>query len=147
MSELQSVDVTALAQYLDKVGQISTVSKVMGPTLLRDLIEGQDVAGALLARAIREEGKAKARLDYVRAIAYLERAAEYLKEHGIKDTSEARKMYGDVDPDVMKALDYRSMTEAMVVLLKNKLSIIRQAHDDLKKIIYGDNNGTNWDGM
>jgi len=147
MSELQSVDVTALAQYLDKVGQISTVSRVMGPTLLRDLIEGQDVAGALLARAIREEGKAKARLDHARAVAYLERAAEYLKDRSVKDTSEARKMYTDIDPDVMKALDYRSMTEAMVALLKNKLSIIRQAHDDLKKIIYGDNNGTNWDGM
>lgn len=147
MSELQSIDVTALAQYLEKVGQISTVSRAMGPTLLRDLIEGQDVAGAMLARTIREEGKAKARLDHARAIAYLERAAEYLKEHSVKDTSEARKMYIDLDSDVMKALDYRSMTEAMVVLLKNKLSIIRQAHDDLKKIIYGDNSGTGWDGM
>lgn len=147
MSELQSIDVTALAKYLEKVGQISTVSKILGPTLLRELIEGQDVAGVMLARAIREEGKAKSRLDHARAIAYLEKAASYLKDHGIKDTSEARKMYIDLDEDVLKALDHRSMTEAMVVLLKNKLSIIRQAHDDLKKIIYGDTHMTQYEGM
>jgi hypothetical protein len=147
MSDLQTVDVTALAQYLEKVGQISSVSKMMGPTLLRELIEGQDVAGAMLARAIREEGRAKARLDHAKAIAYLERSAEYLKDRGIKDTNESRKMYVDIDEDVAKALEHKNMTEAMVALLKNKLSILRQSHDDLKKILYNDTQMTNYEGM
>lgn len=147
MSDLQSIDVTALAQYLEKVGQISSVNKMMGPTLLKELIEGQDVAGAMLARAIREEGRAKARLDHAKAIAYLERSADYLKDHGIKDTNESRKMYVDIDEDVMRMLEHKNMAEALVVLLKNKLSILRQAHDDLKKILYNDTQMTNWEGM
>lgn len=147
MSELQLLDVTALAKYLDKVGQIPSASKAMGPSLLRDFIEGQDVAGVMLARAIREDSKAKAKLDQAKAIAYLERSTEYLESKNIKVTDESRKKYVDLDPDVMSATDYKNMCEAMVALLKNKLSILRQSHDDLKKILYNDQYGTQWEGM
>lgn len=145
--KIQAIDVTTLARYLEKVGQLASINKMMGPTFLKDFIEGQDVAGAMLARAIREDGRMKARLDQAKAIAYLDRAAEYLKAKDIKLTDESRKRYVDIDDDVMIAADSKAQTEALVALLKNKLSVLRQAHDDLKKILYGDPHMTQWEGM
>jgi hypothetical protein len=144
---LQTVDITALATYLEKVKEIASVSKIMGAVYLRDFIIGQDIAGQLVAKSIQADLKAKAKVDQAKSIAYLDRAADYLKERSIKDTSEARKMYIDLDPDVQIALDNKAKTEALVALMKNKLSVLRQAHDSLKKVIYGDHSGTQWEGM
>ncbi len=146
-NKLQTIDITALAHYLEKVGHIASVNKMMGPTYLKDFIEGQDVAGAMLARAIREDSRMKARLDQAKAIAYLDKAADYLKTKEIKLTDESRKRYVDIDDAVMEAADRKAQTEALVALLKNKLSVLRQAHDDLKKILYGDSHMTQWEGM
>jgi hypothetical protein len=142
-----NIDVTALATYLDKVHDIASINKMMGATYLRDFIEGQDVAGALLAKAVQADIRAKARLEQAEAIAYLDNAAEYLQQKNIKDSSEARKRYVDIDPDVITAKDNKAKTEALVSLMKNKLSILRQAHDDLKKILYGDQQMTQYEGM
>lgn len=144
---LTSIDVTSLAEYLEKVKDIASINKMMGATYLRDFIEGQDLAGALLAKAIQADAKAKAKLEQVEAIAYLDKASDFLKEKNIKDSSEARKRYIDIDPDVINAKDNKAKTEALVSLLKNKLSVLRQSHDDLKKILYGDNHSTQWEGM
>lgn len=144
---LTSIDVTSLAEYLEKVKDIASINKMMGATYLRDFIQGQDVAGALLAKAIQADVKAKSRLEQAEAIAYLDKASEYLREKNIKDSSEARKRYVDIDPDVMTAKDNKAKAEALVSLLKNKLSILRQSHDDVKKILYGDNNMSQWEGM
>ena len=141
------VDITALVHYMDKVGEIASVNKMMGAVYLRDFIEGQDVAGDLLARAIQADIKAKARLEEAEAIAYLDKASDFLKDRGLKDTSEARKMYICMDENVKSAQEHKAKTEALVMLLKNKLSILRQAHDDLKKILYGDQHLTPYEGM
>jgi hypothetical protein len=149
MSEkpMMSVDITALATYLDKVSEIASINKMMGATYLCDFIQGQDVAGMLLAKAVQADVRAKARLEQAESIAYLDRASDYLKARNIKDSSEARKMYIPIDEDVMKAHDEKAKCEAMVSLMKNKLSILRQAHDDLKKILYGDSHMTGYEGM
>jgi len=147
MSDLPSNDVASLAGYLNKVKEIASVNKMMGAVYLRDFIEGQDLAGVMLSKAVQSDIKAKARLEQAEAVAYLDNAADYLNVKQIKDTSEARKRYVDLDPDVVEAKELKAKTEATVVLLKNKLSILRQAHDDLKKIIYGDNHQTGYEGM
>lgn len=144
---LTSIDVTSLTEYLDKVKELASINKMMGANYLRDFIQGQDVAGALLAKAIQADIKAKARLEQAEAIAYLDKASDFLKEKAIKDSSEARKRYVDIDQDVLNAKDNKARTEALVSLLKNKLSILRQSHDDLKKILYGDQHMSNWEGM
>lgn len=145
--QVASIDVTQLAIYLNKVKDIASINKMMGATYLRDFIEGQDVAGQLLAKAVQADIKAKARLEQAEAIAYLDYASDYLKSKGIKDSSEARKRYVDIDDNVIAAKENKAKTEALVSLMKNKLSILRQSHDDLKKILYGDNSGTQWEGM
>ena len=145
--QVATVDVTELAVYLGKVKEIASVNKMMGATYLRDFIQGQDVAGQLLARAIREDGKAKAKLEQAEAIAYLDYATDYLKSKGIKESSEARKRYVDIDDAVITAKDKKAQTEALVSLMKSKLSILRQAHDDLKKFLYGDTHMTGFEGM
>lgn len=149
MNELltQPVEVTQLAQYVNDIQELSSISKMMAPVYLQKYIMGQDCAATLLARAIQADSKAKAKLDHSEAIAYLERARAYLESHNIKDTSEARKQYVCIDEDVMKAKDEKAKTEALVSLLKSKLSQLRQAHDDLKKIAYGDQNQTGYEGM
>lgn len=149
MSDLPEkvVDITQLATYTNKVEELATISKIMAPVYLRDFIIGQDIATSLLARAIQADSKAKAKLEYAQSIAYLENAKAYLEAKGIKDTSEARKQYVDLDPDVLIAKDNRARTEAFVVLLKGKVQELRCAHDDLKKIVYADTNMTNWEGM
>lgn len=145
--QVATIDVTRLAVYLEKVREIASINKMMGATYLRDFIEGQDVAGELLARAIREDAKAKSKLEQAEAIAYLDKATDWLKAKGIKESSEARKQYIDIDEDVIAAKDKKAMTEALVSLMKNKLSVLRQAHDDLKKIVYGDTHMTGYEGM
>ena len=148
MSEItQKVDITRLAQYVNKIEELSSINKMMAPRYLQDYIIGQDVAANLLAKAIQQDSKAKANLDYFESIAYLEKAREYLEQHSIKDTSEARKQYVNIDNDVRTAKDVKASTEALVTLLKSKLSQLRQAHDDLKKIVYGDQNLTPYEGM
>lgn len=144
---IATIDIGQLAKYLEKIKEIPSVTKMMGGVYLRDFIEGQDVAGVLLAKAIQADIKAKARLEQAEAIAYLDRASDYLKEKGIKDTAESRKMYISIDADVIVAADNKAKTEALVVLMKNKLSILRQSHDDLKKLLYGDNHMTGYEGM
>lgn len=148
MSDLtEKVDVTRLAYYVNKIQELSSVTKMMAPVYLKDYIMGQDVAANLLAKAMAADSRAKAHLDYVESIAYLEKAREYLELHSIKDTSEARKQYVCINEDVRKAKDDKARTEAMVVLLKSRLSELRQCHDDLKKIAYGDQNLTPYEGM
>lgn len=145
--QVATIDVTRLAVYLDKVREIASINKMMGATYLRDFIEGQDVAGQLVARAVQADLKAKSRLEQAEAIAYLDYASDYLKSKGIKDSSEARKRYVDIDEGVLEAKDKKAQTEALVSLMKNKLSVLRQAHDDLKKILYGDSHMTGYEGM
>ena len=143
----QKVDITQLAQYINKISELASVTKIMAPVYLRDMIIGQDCAANLLAKAMQQDSKTKSKVEHAEAIAYLERAKEYLESKGIKDTSEARKQYVNIDVDVLIAKDARAMTEALVALLKGKLSQLRQAHDDFKKIAYGDQNMTNYEGM
>lgn len=149
MSDLTpKVDITSLAHYVNKIDQLSRVNKAMTPVYLQDFIMGQDVAANLLAKAIQSDSKAKAKLEYAESIAYLERAADYLATKSIKDTSEARKQYVNIDPDVVAAKDHHAMTEALVTLLKSKLSQLRQAHEALKKIAYSGEYGTTpFEGM
>lgn len=143
----KTMDITQLAVYINKIEELSSVTKMMAPVYLRDFIQGQDVATTLYARAVKADAKAKARLEYVESIAYLENAKAYLDTKGIKDTSEARKQYVNIDPDVMDAKDQKAQTEALVILLKGKCSELRQAHDDLKRITYDTSNQTGWEGM
>jgi hypothetical protein len=143
----EKVDITRLAYYVNKIEELSSVNKMMAPVYLQDYIIGQDVAANLLAKAIQADSRAKARLDYVESIAYLEKAREYLEAHNIKDTSEARKQYVNINEDVVAAKDVKASTEALVVLLKSRLNELRQCHDDLKKIAYGDQNLTPYEGM
>jgi hypothetical protein len=148
MSELTTrLDVTRLAEYVNKISELSSINKMMAPTYLRDFIVGQDVAANMLARAMQADSKAKTKVEHMEAVAYLEKAKEYLDVHGIKDTSEARKQYVCLDKAVLEAKDEKAKTEAMVTLFKSKLSQLRQAHDTLKKIIYDRSNDTPWEGM
>lgn len=146
-NKLPTIDVGQLAIYLEKVRDIASINKMMGATYLRDFIEGQDVAGQLVAKAVQADIKAKSRLEQAEAIAYLDRATDYLKSKQIKDSSEARKRYIDIDEAVIAAKDHKAMTEALVSLMKSKQSVLRQAHDDLKKILYGDQHMTPYEGM
>jgi hypothetical protein len=149
MSDLpqQRLDITQLAQYVNKIGELASVTKLMAPVFLQDMIIGQDVAANLLAKAIKADSQARAKLEYVESIAYLEKSRDYLESKQIKDTSEARKQYVNIDPDVVKAKDAKAQTEAVVVLIKSRLSELRQCHDDLKKITYDKGTDTQWEGM
>jgi len=147
LKQLAPIDISQLAIYLDKANQIASVSKMMVGVYLQDLIKGQDIANSLLAKAIQTDIKAKTKLEYAESIAYLDKAAEYLQSKGIKDSSEARKRYVDIDPDVIAAKDKKAQTEALVALLKGKANVLRQSHDDLKKLHYGDQHMTGYEGM
>jgi hypothetical protein len=147
MSDIQSLDVSDLVKYSNKIKDIGSINKMMAPVYLRDFIEAQDLVGNMLAKAIQADGRAKAKLEQAESIAYLDNAAEYLTSKGIKDTSEARKQYVARDQDVLRTSEEKAKTEALVAFLKNKLSVFRQAHDDCKKIAYGDQHMTPFEGM
>lgn len=100
---LQKIDVTELAQYTNKIKDIGTLNKMMAPIYMRDFIIAFDVTNNLLSMAIKSDLEASTVLDTARSIAYLDKAGEFLKEKGIKDSSEARKQYIELDEDVIKA--------------------------------------------
>jgi hypothetical protein len=140
-------DLQVLNKYVAKINDISKVSKLMGSVYLRDFIEAQDLAYNLLSRAIQEEIKAKAELERVEAIAYLEEAPEYLKARNIKETADARGRYVSLSENVIQATDAYARAQAMVVMLKGKAHVLRNAHDTLKKILYGENLTGSYDGI
>lgn len=137
-SQLQALDVTKIAEYSKKLKDIGSISKMMAPMYLRDFILAYDVTNNLYSNAIRCDIMAQTALDTAKSIAYLDNARVYLEQRQIKDTSEARKQYIDLDADVIAAADVKARTAALVQLLRNKLQEFRMAHDDVKKMTYGD---------
>ena len=141
------VDITKLVKYTQKIKDIANLNKMLIPNYLRDFIEAIDVSSTMLSAAIQMDIKADTAVKQSEAIAFLDRAGDALKERGIRDSAEARKKYIDIDVDVLKAKDEKARTAALVVFLKNKVQEFRLCHDDVKKIGYGDQKLTNWEGM
>jgi hypothetical protein len=136
--QLQAIDVTKIVEYSRKLKDIGSISKMMAPMYLRDFILAYDATNLLYSSAIRCDIMATTALDTAKSIAYLDNARAYLEARSIKESSEARKQYVDIDPDVIAASDVKARTAALVQLLKNKLQEFRMAHDDVKKMTYGD---------
>jgi hypothetical protein len=132
------VDLSVLAKYIDIAKNIASISKMMAPVTLQSLIEGQDIAGEMLSKIIQQDVLLSNKLSEAEAVAYLDRSTDFLQSKGLKDTSEARKQYVEMDPDVVRLRNKKAMLEAFSSMLKNKLSVLKQAHDDLKKIHYAD---------
>jgi len=141
------VDVTRLVEYTRKIKDIGSLQKMMAPIYLKDFIEAIDVSSTMLSVAVQLDIKADTALKQAEAIAFLDKAGDYLKQKGIKDSAEARKKYVDIDPDVIDAKNEKARTTALVIFLKNKVQEFRLAHDDVKKISYGDQQLSNWEGM
>jgi len=146
-TSLKSIDVTQLVDYSRKIQEIGAINAMMAPTYLRDFILAYDITNTMLSRAVRCDVEAQTYLDKVKAIAYLERAGDYLAQHNIKESSEARKRYVDIDPEVLDASGLKAKAEAIVAFLKNKMQAFRMAHDDVKKMIYGDSHQSAYEGM
>lgn len=143
---------TQFQKIIEMSAKIEDVAKgantFLAPVMIRDFIVAMDITNDLLAKAIREDLKTSAAVKEAEAIAYFDKAPDYLKSKGVKESSEAKKMYVNMDPDVVNALNSKAKTEAMVVFLKNKLQEFRMAHDSVKKIAYSsDYNNTPNEGM
>lgn len=146
-NELQTVDVTKLVEYSKKINEIGGMNKMLAPNYLRDFINAMDMTSSMLSKATKQNLEIRAELDKVKAIAYLDKATEYLESNSIKVTDNNRKMYVDLDDDVIKAKDKLAASEAMVTFLKNKYQAFRCAHDDVKKISFNDTQGTGFEGF
>lgn len=134
---LESDDFRKVLEISNKIQDIAKHSNTMyAPSLMRDLVVGIDITTNLLARAIREESQASAKLKQAESEAYFDRAPDFLKEQGVRESSEAKKMYINKDPEVKEAANLKGRAEAVAALLKNKLQVLRMAHDDVKKIAY-----------
>lgn len=147
---LQSLDMTRVVEFTRKIQDISKgFNTQLAPIYLRDFILAIDVTNALLASAIRTHNRAEAYTKQMEAIAFMDKAKAQIEASGLRDSAEARKKYVPMDPDVVKAHEVKSKTEAMVVFLKNKLMEFRLAHDDVKKIAYSNdyNHNTEYEGM
>ena len=136
---LQKLDVTKLVQYTAKLREIGTISKMMAPVYLRDFIVAYDITNTMYSNAIKYDIEAQTALDQAKSIAYLDKAGDYLKLKGIKESSEARKQYIDLDEDVIAASNMKAKTAALCAFLRNKMQEFRMAHDDVKKMSYGEN--------
>lgn len=146
-NELQTIDVTKLVEYSKKIDEIGSLNKMMAPNYLRDFINAMDMTSSMLSKATKANLEYKAALDRAKAIAYLDKATDYLQNNDIKITDNNRKMYVDLDDDVIAAKDKLAASEAMVTFLKNKYQAFRCAHDDVKKISFNDTQGTGFEGF
>jgi hypothetical protein len=145
-NELQSIDVTKLVHYSEKIKEIGSLNKMLAPNYLRDFIMAMDMTSSMLSRAVQTNLNSKAALDKAKAIAYLDKASDYCKENDIKISNGVREMYVDLDSDVLDAKEKFAASEAMVAFLKNKYQAFRCAHDDVKKISFNEVQGTGFEG-
>lgn len=138
MSEImESNDFSKIVEMSKKLDKIAEGANTMlAPLMMRDFLVAMDVTSNLLAKSIRNDIKASARLKQAEAEAYFDRAPDYLKTKGVKDSSEAKKMYVSIDEGVIQAGEEKAKSEAMTTWLKNKLQEFRIAHDDVKKMAY-----------
>jgi hypothetical protein len=146
-NELQSLDVTKLVFYTEKIKEIGELNKMLAPLYLRDFINAMDLTSSMLSKATKSNLDAKSTLEKMKAIAYLDKSEEYCKEKGIKMSNGIREAYVDLDEDVIKAKEQFNASEAMCVFLKNKYQAFRCAHDDVKKISFNDTQGTGFEGF
>ena len=146
MGSTQFEKVIEYSKKLEKIAE--GANTMLAPLMMRDFIIAMDITSDLLAKAIRNDLRATATLKQSEAEAYFDRAPEFLKSKGVKESSEAKKMYIPTDPAVVTAHDEKAKTEAMTVWLKNKLQEFRMAHDDVKKMAYtSDHNNSSYEGM
>ena len=147
-SKLDGIDISKIVDYSNKVKEISNLSAGASSLYLQEFIVAFDLASSALSIAMRCEAEAKTALDEARAEAYFDRAGAYLEEKRIKETSEARKKFEDIDPAVIKAKDVYSRSEASVALFKNKVMMFRYAYEAIKKVYYsGNNDSMPFEGM
>lgn len=144
---LKKIDVSLLVKYTKKIKDIGSLSKMQAPLYMQEFIQAIDVVNVMLTSAIKLDIDAKTALNSAESIAYLDKASDFLKEKNIKESDSARKMYVDIDENVLSAKDFKARTEAVVVFLKNQLQIFRMSHDDCKKIGYGDQAATDYTGF
>lgn len=143
--KLKQLDLTPLVSIQQKIKEfVKGANPVNAPLYIRDFIVAYDACNMLLSKATRLDLDTKAQLEMCESIAYLERAGQYLKDHEIKDSSEARKKYIDLDPDVVKAKMIKAKSESMVHFLANKLNELRMCHDSIKKVAYNDSGDVNF---
>lgn len=147
--DLKSLDIGNLLRYNQKLEDLTKgANTIQAPMYLRDFILAYDEANVLLAKAMRYLGQAESELKTAESIAYMDNAKDYLNSKDIKDSSEARKRYIPLDPDVQKAEKIKALAESVVQFIKNKMQVYRLAHDDVKKIAYAnDNNNSPYEGM
>jgi hypothetical protein len=146
-NELQTVDVTKLAEYTRLIKDIGGLNKMMAPNYLRDFINAMDLTSSMLSKAVKTNLETKAQLEKAKAIAYLDKAGDYCEEKNIKISNGVREMYVDLDEDVIAAKEKYAASEAMVTFLKNKYQAFRCAHDDVKKISFNEVQGTAFEGF
>ena len=146
-NELQSIDVTKLVEYSKKINEIGSLNKMLAPNYLRDFINAMDMTSSMLSKAVKQNLECKTELEKAKAIAYLDKAADYCKDHDIKMSNGVREMYVDLDEDVIAAKNRFAASEAMVTFLKNKYQAFRCAHDDVKKISFNEVQGTGFEGF
>jgi len=134
---LRSLRLDRLAEFSRKIEDISKgFNSMMAPVYIRDFIMAYDFTNTMLASAMRMQGIAESSLKAYQAIAYFEKAPEYLESKLVKDSNAARERYVPMDADVQHAEKVKAQTEAMVTFLKNKLYEFRAAHEAVKKIAY-----------
>lgn len=146
-TDLKSLQLDRLKEYDEKMRDLGKAfSKMMAQVYLKDFIMAIDIVNDLQAKATQTLGVAERNLKYVEGVAFFERAIDYFEKHNIKDTAEARKRYVDIDPEVQEATELRDKSIAIVKYLNTKMQAYRMCHDDIKKVVYGDNFMTGYEG-
>ena len=146
-NKLAKIDVEAIKGYIAKVSEISNLSPGAASLYLKDFIIAFDLASNALASAMVCEADAKAALEQIKGEAYMDRAAPYLTQNSMKESDAARKVYVDIDEEVVKAKEVLSIASSYVNLFRNKTTTFRYAYEAIKKIYYSNNNDMPFEGM
>jgi len=146
-TSLHKIDMNKIVIYTGKIKDIGQgFNSMLAPMYLRDFIMAYDITNIALSKATQIDLQLDTLLNTAESIAYLDKAKVHLVSRDIKDSSEARKRYIPVDPDVIKVANLKAKAAALVAFLKNKLIEFRFAHDDVKKIAYFNSDSQN-EGM
>lgn len=131
----------------NKMSELGGMHRASAPLYIRDFVLAMDKAGQIFGKVVQLKLDIEAHLGACYSIAYFDKSRAYCEIKGEKFTSEAKKQYQDVDPDVLEAKDLHAEVSCYFEIIKNKLGCFKMTHDDSKKIAYDDGNQTHYTGV
>lgn len=132
------IEYSKIRDYESKRKEIVTLDIISAPMYMRDFNSACDHVAGIIAKIELALSAAKVEMKAEEAKAKLERAPQYLKDHGLlesmKDSDSLRKTYLNLDEQYKQAVQKHDALEALHKYMVNKLDAFTRDYYSVKSI-------------